>query len=52
MLREAENSGLFAAGFVSCEATPAFDSALETRYGDAHPKTVGLSWRKNQEVKL
>ncbi|MDF7798359.1 aminodeoxychorismate synthase component I [Pontiellaceae bacterium B1224] len=31
MLQEAENSGLFAAGFISYEAAPAFDSALITK---------------------
>ncbi len=37
MLREAEDSGLFAAGFVSYEAAPAFDSALATHSPDGFP---------------
>ena len=37
MLREAEESGLFAAGFVSYEAAPAFDSALTTHPADGFP---------------
>ena len=37
MLREAEASGLFAAGFVSYEAAPAFDSALTTHPADGFP---------------
>lgn len=37
MLREAEASGLFAAGFVSYEAAPAFDPALKTRPADGFP---------------
>ncbi|MDF7808094.1 aminodeoxychorismate synthase component I [Pontiellaceae bacterium B12219] len=37
MLREAENSGLFAAGFVSYEAAPAFDAALKTNAADGFP---------------
>ncbi|MCK5676272.1 MAG: hypothetical protein KAH99_04580, partial [Verrucomicrobia bacterium] len=37
MLREAETSGLFAAGFVSYEAAPAFDSALTTHPADGFP---------------
>ncbi|MEN8254686.1 MAG: chorismate-binding protein, partial [Verrucomicrobiota bacterium] len=36
-LREAEASGLFAAGFVSYEAAPAFDSALTTHPADGFP---------------
>jgi para-aminobenzoate synthetase/4-amino-4-deoxychorismate lyase len=37
MLREAETSGLFAAGLVSYEAAPAFDSALKTHSSDGFP---------------
>lgn len=37
MLCEAEESGLFAAGFVSYEAAPAFDSALKTHVADGFP---------------
>jgi para-aminobenzoate synthetase / 4-amino-4-deoxychorismate lyase len=37
MLREAEASGLFAAGFVSYEAAPAFDPALKTHPSDGFP---------------
>ena len=37
MLREAEESGLFAAGFVSYEAAPAFDSALKTHPSAGFP---------------
>jgi len=37
MLREAEESGLFVAGFVSYEAAPAFDSALKTHSADGFP---------------
>ncbi len=37
MLREAETSGLFVAGFVSYEAAPAFDSALATHSPDGFP---------------
>jgi para-aminobenzoate synthetase/4-amino-4-deoxychorismate lyase len=37
MLREAEASGLFAAGFVSYEAAPAFDHALKTHPSDGFP---------------
>jgi para-aminobenzoate synthetase/4-amino-4-deoxychorismate lyase len=37
MLREAEASGLFAAGFVSYEAAPAFDSALDAGSIDDFP---------------
>jgi len=37
MLREAEASGLFVAGFVSYEAAPAFDSALTTHPPDGFP---------------
>ena len=37
MLREAEASGLFVAGFVSYEAAPAFDSALKTQPPDGFP---------------
>ena len=37
MLQEAEQSGLFAAGFVSYEASPAFDSALKTHSADGFP---------------
>ncbi|MDH3982317.1 MAG: aminodeoxychorismate synthase component I [Kiritimatiellaceae bacterium] len=37
MLREAENSGLFAAGFISYEAAPAFDAALKTQSADDFP---------------
>ncbi|WP_372847276.1 chorismate-binding protein [Pontiella sp.] len=37
MLRAAENSGLFAAGFLSYEAAPAFDAALTTRDADGFP---------------
>ncbi|MCK4565355.1 MAG: aminodeoxychorismate synthase component I, partial [Verrucomicrobia bacterium] len=37
MLREAEASGLFVAGFVSYEAAPAFDSALTTYPPDGFP---------------
>jgi len=37
MLREAEESGLFAAGFVSYEAAPALDPALKTHPADGFP---------------
>jgi len=37
MLREAEASGLFAAGFVSYEAAPAFDSALKIQPSGGFP---------------
>ncbi len=37
MLREAEASGLFAAGFVSYEAAPAFDHAFKTHPADGFP---------------
>lgn len=37
MLREAEESGLFAAGFVSYEAASAFDSALKTKTAEGFP---------------
>ncbi len=37
MLREAEASGLFAAGFVAYEAAPAFDHALKTHPSDGFP---------------
>ena len=37
MLREAEESGLFAAGFISYEAAPAFDYALKTHPSDGFP---------------
>jgi para-aminobenzoate synthetase/4-amino-4-deoxychorismate lyase len=37
MLREAEASGLFVAGFVSYEASPAFDHALKTHPADGFP---------------
>ena len=37
MLREAEESGLFAAGFLSYEASPAFDHALKTHPTDGFP---------------
>lgn len=37
MLAEAEESGLFAAGFLSYEASPAFDSALQVREPDGFP---------------
>jgi len=37
MLREAEASGLFAAGFISYEAAPAFDSALTTHPAEGFP---------------
>ena len=37
MLREAEQSGLYVAGFVSYEAAPAFDSALKTRDAEGFP---------------
>ncbi|VGO20624.1 bifunctional chorismate-binding protein/class IV aminotransferase [Pontiella sulfatireligans] len=37
MLREAEASGLFAAGFVSYEAAPAFDHALKTQPAEGFP---------------
>ncbi len=37
MLREAETSGLFAAGFVAYEAAPAFDHALKTHPADGFP---------------
>ena len=37
LLREAEESGLFVAGFVSYEAAPAFDSALTTHPSDGFP---------------
>ncbi len=36
-LAEAERSGLFAAGFVSYEAAPAFDTALQTHPADGVP---------------
>jgi para-aminobenzoate synthetase/4-amino-4-deoxychorismate lyase len=37
MLREAEASGLFVAGFVSYEAAPAFDAALKVHASDGFP---------------
>ena len=37
MLEQAENSGLFAAGFISYEAAPAFDHALKTKSLDGFP---------------
>ena len=37
MLREAEQSGLFAAGFISYEAAPAFDPALKTQAATGFP---------------
>jgi len=37
MLQEAEGSELYAAGFVSYEAAPAFDTALQTRKPDTFP---------------
>ncbi|MDF7826092.1 chorismate-binding protein [Pontiellaceae bacterium B12227] len=37
MLQEAEASGLFAAGFISYEAAPAFDRALSTMAPDGFP---------------
>ena len=37
LLHEAEQSGLYAAGFVSYEAAPAFDSALKTCPADGFP---------------
>ncbi len=37
MLQEAEESGLFAAGFISYEAAPAFDHALKTHAAEAFP---------------
>ncbi|MEE9367740.1 MAG: aminodeoxychorismate synthase component I [Pontiella sp.] len=37
MLREAEESGLFAAGFISYEAAPAFDAALTTHPAATFP---------------
>ncbi len=37
LLAEAETSGLFAAGFISYEAAPAFDSALKTHDGGDFP---------------
>jgi para-aminobenzoate synthetase/4-amino-4-deoxychorismate lyase len=37
MLREAEGSGLYAAGFLSYEAAPAFDAALTTHEADGFP---------------
>ncbi|HEY5653637.1 MAG TPA: aminodeoxychorismate synthase component I [Pontiella sp.] len=37
MLQEAEKSGLFAAGFISYEAAPAFDHALKTHSSDGFP---------------
>jgi para-aminobenzoate synthetase/4-amino-4-deoxychorismate lyase len=37
MLREAEESGLYAAGFISYEAAPAFDSVLETHAPEGFP---------------
>lgn len=37
LLREAEASGLFAAGFISYEASSAFDSALKTREAEGFP---------------
>ena len=37
LLEEADKSGLFAAGFVSYEAAPAFDSALKTRETEGFP---------------
>ncbi|MCF7818157.1 MAG: aminodeoxychorismate synthase component I [Kiritimatiellales bacterium] len=37
MLREAEASGLYAAGFVSYEAAPAFDHALKTHPSEGFP---------------
>lgn len=38
LLREAEESGLFVAGFVSYEAAPAFDSALTTHPSGGFPQ--------------
>jgi para-aminobenzoate synthetase/4-amino-4-deoxychorismate lyase len=37
MLREAEESGLYSAGFISYEAAPAFDHALKTDAADDFP---------------
>ena len=37
LLEEAEKSGLYAAGFISYEAAPAFDSALSTHPMDGFP---------------
>ncbi|MEN7972516.1 MAG: aminodeoxychorismate synthase component I [Verrucomicrobiota bacterium] len=37
MLREAEDSGLFAAGFISYEAASAFDSVLKTHSAEGFP---------------
>ena len=37
MLREAESSGMYVAGFVSYEAAPAFDSALVTGSAEGFP---------------
>ncbi len=37
MLREAEKSGLYVAGFVSYEAASVFDSALTTQFTDGFP---------------
>jgi para-aminobenzoate synthetase/4-amino-4-deoxychorismate lyase len=37
LLREAEESGLYAAGFLSYEAAPAFDSVLKTCVSDGFP---------------
>ncbi len=37
MLREAEASGLFSAGFISYEASPAFDPALKTHSSEGFP---------------
>ncbi len=37
MLKEAEESGLFAAGFLSYEAAPAFDHALKTHPAAGFP---------------
>ena len=40
LLREAEESGLFVAGFESYEAASAFDHALKTHPGDGFPYLV------------
>lgn len=37
-------NAVFVAGFIAYEAASAFDSALKTRYVDAHLKIMGLSW--------
>ena len=37
VIKEAERSGLYAAGFISYEAAPAFDSALKTHSADGFP---------------